>query len=871
MSHNKNIPDISVYLDSPFAGDPPWTTARCNRLLRPITAQIRVLREIVYPQLNASATSGSASASKDEPISSDRQQEDEEAEDSGRRKDFDDPDWVPHATEKKGTKRFYSNRPSKAEARPAPRERKPGQISMPSPLIARQARSDDFHPQKPYGWQFLQTPKKHRFPLLKHDHGPDLYGESTMQHRRHVERLLQAFRVLLQATKAQEKSRTSKTGARSLMSTCLRQVPAYIEGRQQWEEEENVDKVDASEEVYQDLESMGSASGWRPLREVVRAHGVALITTATAEKLLDTTHIKELVRLCHSALAYREAEEILTAFAFTTAPQQPPKTAKDELFHFGSGIAAAHAWAERIDGWSFFYRLVRSMLISNLIPVEWAATTQFKSIWSRIIRHISDSSNPAHAEACQLIHVFLSLACGRNLQHVEGMQSDVADDCLEPSVPTGVKTALNTTVSSLSAIFAAIFLLPDNEASYGSRGKYEIRHTLEGIAADITYDILEGHLDTAIARSSSTIERLSNILTCAIITGVYTHDSVPHITFAPVAHIRALTELEEKIGQQLLNLPAIVCSVAETCGKAYMPKSQQNVFLVLMSMVETLRSYRVSSFDDGIFTESTLSSKWETIGFPSWFLKRLALDSAHEFANHSQDSLGINRREYLQFALDIEKEMENIQMPYRDTSFFHKDAEYHVGYRWEAGISEWVEATPLVRLKHSPSLAVAEPPSSPTTSKVLSTPSRPSLSQILLANSTPDVLGYNNKNNDTPAPLSKKRFSAARPPSTPMFTSTPLALKTLRDDVDYDDEEDEDTLPEDTGASSSDDDADELALTSPVKQQSSPEPPRKRARRSRSGGGRGSISAGRRTTITSLSSAFGLDGADDSEDELSFL
>lgn len=683
------------------------------------------------------------------------------------------------------------------------------------------------------------------------------------------------------------------------MSTCLRQVPAYIEGRQQWEEEENVDKVDASEEVYQDLESMGSASGWRPLREVVRAHGVALITAATAERLLDTTHIKELVRLCHSALAYHEAEEILTAFAFTTAPQQPPKTAKDELFHFGSGIAAAHAWAEQIDGWSFFYRLVRSMLISNLIPVEWAATTQFKGIWSRIIRHISDSSNPAHAEACQLIHVFLSLACGRNLENIDTMQSDAADDRLEPiSVATGVKTALNTTVSSLSAIFAAIFLLPDNEASYGSRGKYEIRHMLEVIAADITYDILEGHLDAAIARSSSTIERLSNILTCAIVTGVYTHDSVSHITFAPVAHIRALTELEEKIGQQLLNLPAIVCSVAETCGKAYMPKSQQNVFLVLMSMVETLKSYRVSSFDDGLFTESTLSSKWETVGFPSWFLKRLALDSAHEFANHSQDSLGkvsrapshtktltvagINRREYLQFALDIEKEMENIQMPYRDTSFFHKDAEYHVGYRWEAGISEWVEATPLVRLSQSPSLAAAaEPPSSPmtttTTMKVLSTPSRPSLSQILLANSTPDVLGYNDKNITTPAPLSKKRFSAAAsaarpPPSTPVFTSIPLALKTLRDDADddYDDEEDEDALLEDTAASSSDDDADELALTSPVKQQPSPEPPRKRARRS-GGGGRGSISAGRRTTTTSLSSAFGLDGADDSEDELSFL
>ncbi|KAL1613563.1 hypothetical protein SLS54_010499 [Diplodia seriata] len=674
-----------------------------KQLLRPITAQIRVLRELVYPQLQASAASASAASSKDEPASSDKQQEDEEP----GRKSFDDPDWMPHATEKKGTKRLYTNRTSKTEPHPVPHARKPGEISMPTPLIARQANFDGSpraSSQTPVGRQFLQTPKKRRFPMLKHDLDLDSLNRSSAQQLQHLERFLQAFRTLLHATRAPERSRASKAGSRSLMSTCLRQVPAYIAGRQQWEDDENVNKVDASEEVYQELEQMGSALGWRPLREVTRAHGVALVTEAVAEGLLDTVHIERLVRLCHGSLAYDEAEDILTAFAFATEPLPPPKTAKDAFIYSEdqrfSSIVTAHAWAKKIDGWSFFYRLIRSMLISNIVPVEWTATTQFKNIWSKVIQHISDSRNPAHAEACELTHVFFLVACGRNLAHTDENPPDSEDDCPQPtSVTIGVKNALNTTVSSLSAIFAAICLLPDREASFGRKGKYAIQHTLESIATDITCDVLGGHLDKPIARSSSTVERLSNILTCAIITGVCTFSSIPNMAVAPVPlNIRALARLEGITGHQLLNLPAIVCSVAETCGKAYDPKTTQNVFLVLRSIVEALKSYRVSSFDDGKFTGSTLSSDWKTVGFSSWILKRLALDSAHEFADHSQDSSVGNTAGYVQYTLEIEKEMENIRMPRHDIPFFHKDAEYHVGYRWESAISEWVEATPLVRM-----------------------------------------------------------------------------------------------------------------------------------------------------------------------------
>lgn len=538
----------------------------------------------------------------------------------------------------------------KADVCSAPDARRPGEISMPTPLVVRHVKFDEPSqnslPSKPSGYQFLQTPKKRGFPILKRDEGLALLRESTGDQLRHITRLAKALGALLEATQPAKMPRESMTGTSSLMSTCLRQVPVYIAGRQMWEDEENPEKVDVSEEVYQELEKNGSGTGWRPLREVVRAHGIALITAAITENLLDTGHIEHFVRLCRLSLAFHEAEEILSAFAFATAPLPLPKTVKDELIQFEDlrfrGISAAHAWAERTDGWSFFYRLVRSMLLSNLLPIGWTATARFKHIWSRVIRHISDSSTPAHGEACRLFNTVPSMACGRASMDIDPMWSEEADDDRKmATIPASVNNALSTTVSSLSAIFAGIFLMPDEEASYGRGGRHEIRHALECIATDISYDVLCGRFKQMASRSRSTVERLSNVITCTILIGVKDDDRAPHIAKSPVAtYIRALTHVEETTKKQLLNLPAIVCSVAETCGKAYLPKSPENVFQVLKSVVEALKSYRLSSADDGRFKESTLSSDWETIGFPSWFLKRLALDAAHEFADHSQDSLG---------------------------------------------------------------------------------------------------------------------------------------------------------------------------------------------------------------------------------------
>ncbi|EKG17269.1 hypothetical protein MPH_05479 [Macrophomina phaseolina MS6] len=874
-----------MFLAASNSGDLPWTTGRCNRLLRPLTAQLKVLREVVYPHLHATAISSQAPSFEPglAPSSKVESHKDDQSHHAGRRKSLDDPDWMPHGPEKKGAKRMYTNRSMKANPRLAPDARKPGEISMPTPLIARQVKFDD--PARPTTepsacWKFLQTPKKRRFSMLKGNHGSDLLKESTGQQLRHVERLLQAFRGLLQATQPGDTSGHPKTGTRSLMSTCLRQIPAYIDGRQQWEDEENPEKADVSEEIYQQLEDMGTTSGWRPLREVVRAHGVALITSAIAENLLDTSSIEQLVRQCYVALAFDEAEEILAAFAFTTAPLPPPKTAEEELIQFDDarfrGIAAAHAWAERVDGWPFFYRLVRIMLLSDFLPIEWTSTARFKQIWSRIIRNISDSDSPGHAEACNLFHTVISLACGISAADLNEGLSDESSNTKSMQIPASIIKALTTTVSSLSAILAAIFLLPDEKASYGLEGRRVIRHTLESLATEITHYILDGRLDSTISHSNPAVERLSSIVTCAIIAGVRSAEISSHIAHSPISKfIRGLTRVEETTHRQLLNLPAIVCSVAETCGKAYSPKSPENVFQVLQSIVNDLKSYRISPTDNGNFTESILARDWETVGFPSWFLKRLALDAANEFADHSEDSI-VNSKECFQFTLSIESELQRMQMPQHDTPFFHKDADYHVGYRWESGISEWVEATPFAASKYQSSKLAVRPVQEtseeemeegeeevlpPSTPLKASTPARPTLSQLLLANTTPDVLA------NTPASALSKRKSGINP-STPAPSSTPAALRSLREssyeyegDNDVGDQDDEDDI------GFAEDDTDELAPTSPVRPPppSPPQrPPRKRARRSD-----GKSTSSRQ--VATPSAAFGLDGVDDSEDELSFL
>ena len=109
-------------------------------------------------------------------------------------------------------------------------------------------------------------------------------------------------------------NREESRGCRSLFSMCLKRVPHYITEEEQRAMEEDPDhELDISRGVYTELETFATGDNWKPLREVVRAHGVLLIETAIGDGVIKLDAANALVTLCMTRGAYDDAQSILRA------------------------------------------------------------------------------------------------------------------------------------------------------------------------------------------------------------------------------------------------------------------------------------------------------------------------------------------------------------------------------------------------------------------------------------------------------------------------------------------------------------------------------------------------------------------------------
>ena len=147
------------------------------------------------------------------------------------------------------------------------------------------------------------------------------------------QRLYRAVLDLLACTE-DEPVPTTRKGASPFMSMCLRQVPAVIaleEAEQESLPPES--RSDVTSEVYADLEAFGAGVGWRHLREVVRAHGIALLVGAIGDGLVPTDRVIDLVKRMGSFQhASRECELLLNAVtAFQSGSGQISPAARVDL------------------------------------------------------------------------------------------------------------------------------------------------------------------------------------------------------------------------------------------------------------------------------------------------------------------------------------------------------------------------------------------------------------------------------------------------------------------------------------------------------------------------------------------------------------
>lgn len=171
-------------------------------------------------------------------------------------------------------------------------------------------------------------------PLKSKAHLQDMKRTVSPEEWTLYEHLHEAVSNLLKATTAA--SPPTQDSPRSLLSTCLRQVPAYIELEEYWRQEDDEDdKTDLSSEIYTHLEStLGSAQGWTPLREIVRAHGISSLKQVITEGLLTAPMVHAIAALFYQHQAVSEADDLLDTF-LTLDVLEAPQSLEAELIPKG--------------------------------------------------------------------------------------------------------------------------------------------------------------------------------------------------------------------------------------------------------------------------------------------------------------------------------------------------------------------------------------------------------------------------------------------------------------------------------------------------------------------------------------------------------
>lgn len=328
-----------------------WTTARCNRLLRPLILRLTLLRKHVHTHNVQQTSFDTTSLSSGKGTDGDEEQSaatwDETVADEVGKQEKHDVDWAPLAARKK-LKRKYAVRgearavPSKPDALTKARAQ-PGEICISTPYLARTYPNAQDTPDglesdtrnESLGTT-SQSPSLHKSrgarsdPLKSKAHLQDLKRTVSPEEWTLFDNLYEAVGNLLKTTTTI--SPPTYNGPRPLLSTCLRQVPAYIELEEYWRKRDDEDdKTNISSEVYTYLEStLGSPQGWKPLKEIVRAHGMSLLKQVIIEGVLTTQMVNAMAALLCQHQAVSEADDLLDLF-LTQEVLESPQSLETEL------------------------------------------------------------------------------------------------------------------------------------------------------------------------------------------------------------------------------------------------------------------------------------------------------------------------------------------------------------------------------------------------------------------------------------------------------------------------------------------------------------------------------------------------------------
>lgn len=680
-----------------MAGDEglPWNVSRCNRLLRPLSSKLTKLRKELERSRSTTQelrTTSSAFATKHTP-----QKTTNFTRPANKPRGFDkarDPDWRPGA---KGTKRTYGGRKAKGTYAPvvcnpdAHHVARPGEIAF-TPLIARMGRQMMDSPLAQ--GSPLKKYTKHRGPLVAPiDRTESLGAQLPADVKKLMMGMLEAYANILNATHEKK----VRKGTSSLMSACLRKLPAYIELEEhfaeldQMEEEEEMEDRDIANEVYEHLETQFEqrrGQGWRPFRQVVRAHATALLCRAVTDEVLALDSLVYFHNHCLAAGAFDEAEELLIAALPALEPLPMPLNVRADLFGEKSlYMSTVKSFVDRSGRFRFLYELLEHMVAHELLGLEWLATAHMRPVWDRLVRTITEGDCRTLASCSRFIETCMLAGMGLPDERLllDESTGSVARHFV-PSAKEDLRQALNTTYSSLFTVLCSISLVNSGrDEAAGKAITKRVNWTLDAVA-----NALASHSDInteirLLEASSEDLQVFAQRACWAIFSPflVRLGQDVSDDCTTRMSTVGLMRQLGDTVYQYssngpnsssiLASIPLLVSATARGTGRIW----QDDGFAQLKRLVQAMTS---------------LSG--HRLPHKLWTLKRVALESATEFANDTDDS------EHLKYAHEMEKQMRTsgrlvlVPTPRKaDTPTTAAGG----GFRWEDGIGEWVACTPFVK------------------------------------------------------------------------------------------------------------------------------------------------------------------------------
>ncbi|KAH0559179.1 hypothetical protein GP486_004282 [Trichoglossum hirsutum] len=419
--------DAPIYGNYPSTSiEAPWTAARCNRLLRPLTSRINIIR-------------------KEKGTHPPRGEQRSEISDPGFKLgvgsvEKDEPSWIQPG---RGTKhhKTYAHRKAGSDMVSSTNNKgvceplsiaTPGEVTVPTPVILR-ARDINAEPSSNpelCSEQLLTKLNK------SHHSGASCYLSNLRKDVDSViwqlyEGLSSGLDALLKATTTRDNGHMRdpepfrrRLGARSLFSMCLRRIPDYIKVEEAWNDIESQDgsggagvhhETNVASAIFSELESLSTSSkgGWKGLSEVVRSHGIHIICDALRDNVLCERAGEILAWICIENTAFDEAEAIISAMMSAFKKYPEPTDTGSLLFHRSVCIPLAtlntHATISSRHGYQF--RELEALLRTGRLPKEWLTCRDFTKIWQEAIQALTER-NPNYPGAISLVATAIELTWG---------------------------------------------------------------------------------------------------------------------------------------------------------------------------------------------------------------------------------------------------------------------------------------------------------------------------------------------------------------------------------------------------------------------------------------------------------------------------